>query len=62
MKVIVTALLFSISLSAFSADHSILAYGAKADGKTINTKAIQAAVDQCSKEHGGRVMVPAGVF
>jgi polygalacturonase len=62
MKALFTALLLSISISAFSADHNILTFGAKADGKTVNTKAIQAAVDQCSSEHGGRVIVPAGVF
>lgn len=62
MKAFFTILLFSISFSAFSADHNILTYGAKADGKTVNTKAIQAAVNKCSAEHGGRVIVPAGVF
>ena len=36
---------------------SILDFGAVGDGKTINTKAIQAAVDA-----GGTVYIPAGVF
>jgi polygalacturonase len=62
MKVFATCILLCISLAGFSADHNILTFGAKADGKTINTKAIQAAVDKCSEEHGGRVIVPAGVF
>ena len=42
-------------------DFNILDFGAIADGKTINTKAIQAAIDECAKE-GGRVVVPAGLF
>lgn len=62
MKTYFTCLLLCCSITAFSADHNILEYGAKADGKTKNTRAIQAAVDKCSREHGGRVIVPAGKF
>ena len=36
-------------------------FGAVADGRTLNTAAIQAAIDECGKV-GGRVTVPAGVF
>ncbi len=43
-------------------DYRIESFGAVADGKTINTKMIQAAVDACAKAGGGRVVVPAGVF
>lgn len=43
-------------------DHDIREYGAAADGKTVNTKAIQAAVDACAAVGGGRVVVPAGTF
>ena len=42
--------------------HNILDYGAVADGKTVNTAAIQKAVDACAAEGGGQVLVPAGVF
>ena len=38
----------------------ITEYGAVADGSTINTAAIQAAIDACPE--GGIVQVPAGVF
>lgn len=37
-------------------------YGAVADGQTINTKAIQAAIDQCESDGGGTVVVPEGTF
>jgi alpha-L-rhamnosidase len=41
---------------------SITSHGAKADGKTINTRAIQATIDQLAASGGGTVVVPAGVF
>lgn len=40
---------------------NILDYGAIADGQTDNTKAIQAAIDECAKG-GGTVTVPEGTF
>ncbi|MBQ6471446.1 MAG: hypothetical protein IJJ33_05645 [Victivallales bacterium] len=41
---------------------NIVDFGAVADGKTVNTKAIQAAIDACVAVGGGVVTVPAGVF
>ncbi len=32
------------------------------DGKTLNTKAIQAAIDRVAADGGGRVVIPAGRF
>jgi polygalacturonase len=37
-------------------------FGAKADGKTINTVAIQNAIDKASQSGNGMVLVPAGKF
>jgi polygalacturonase len=37
-------------------------FGAVADAKTVNTKAIQAAIDQCAAGGGGVVVVPKGTF
>jgi polygalacturonase len=38
-------------------------FGAVADGKTVNTKAIQAAIDKCAaNKKGGVVVVPKGTF
>jgi len=42
--------------------YNIRDFGAKGDGKTLDTKAIQAAVDACTADQGGTVLVPAGVF
>ena len=37
-------------------------FGAKPDGRTDCTAAFRAAIDQCSKAGGGRVVVPAGTY
>lgn len=37
-------------------------FGAVADGKTLNSQAIQKAIDKCYKSGGGRVVVPAGTW
>jgi hypothetical protein len=42
--------------------YNILDFGAKGDGKTLDTQALQAAIDACQKDQGGTVLVPAGVF
>jgi len=40
----------------------ITQYGAIADGKTLNTQAIQKAIDACAKSGGGHVVIPSGSF
>ena len=42
--------------------YNIRDFGAVGDGKTLNTTAVQAAVDACYRDRGGTVLVPAGVF
>jgi hypothetical protein len=42
--------------------YNIRDYGAVGDGKTLNTKAVQSAIDACHKDKGGVVIVPAGDF
>lgn len=42
--------------------YNIADFGAVADGKTINTEAIQKAIEQCYEEGGGTVYIPEGVF
>ncbi|MGH9378413.1 MAG: glycoside hydrolase family 28 protein [Terriglobia bacterium] len=41
---------------------NVLNYGAAGDGKRMDTKAIQAAIDACAKIGGGTVFLPAGKY
>ena len=41
---------------------TILDFGAVGDGKTLNTGAIQSAIDACTASGGGRVVIPAGKY
>lgn len=43
-------------------DFSILTFGAISNGTTMNTKAIQKAVDVASEKGGGRVIIPKGIY
>lgn len=43
-------------------DFIITHYGAKGDGKTLNTEAFKKAIAACAKSGGGRVVVPLGNF
>ena len=42
--------------------YNIRDFGAKGDGVTLDTAALQAAIDACNRDQGGTVLVPAGVF
>src|SRR5207248_7989898 len=42
--------------------YNIRDFGAKGDGVTLDTAAVQAALDACTNDQGGMVLVPAGTF
>ena len=44
------------------AEALITEFGARPDGATINTKAIQAAIDHLASRRGGTVVIPQGTF
>src|SRR5262249_15198184 len=41
---------------------AITEFGAVADGKTLNTKAIQSGIDQLASAGGGTLVIPEGTF
>ena len=42
--------------------YNIRDFGAKGDGTTLDTAALQSAIDACARDMGGTVLVPAGTF
>lgn len=52
-----------IQSASFKKDSiNIKSFGAVADGLTLNTKSITAAIDACNKKGGGVVIIPAGIW
>ena len=62
IKGIGVATLLLFAGSAFAADYNIKDYGAVSDTTQLSTDAVQQAIDACSMEGGGRVLVPAGQY
>ncbi|WP_238386515.1 glycosyl hydrolase family 28-related protein [Chitinophaga rupis] len=64
MRNLITVILYCmITGSAYrvsAAGVNITTYGGVGDGHTLNTWAIQTAIDACSKTGGGSVILPAG--
>ncbi|WP_218972128.1 glycoside hydrolase family 28 protein [Labilibaculum filiforme] len=56
----VFVLLSLFTVQAFSKNFNVLDFGAKADGITKDTKAVQSAIDACTENGGGLVLIPAG--
>ncbi len=61
MPGIVFAAIFSHAVFA-AGTHQFPVTNAAGDGVTVNTKMIQAAIDQCAAAGGGTVVIPKGVF
>jgi polygalacturonase len=66
-RFLITVLLAAIPFAQAMADATtgvfdVRAYGAAGDGKKLDTKAIQDAVDACARCGGGRVVLPGGTF
>ena len=55
-------LLVSCKTNSVSTEFLITEFGAIADGETLNTSAIQDAIDAAEQAGGGEVIIPPGVF
>ncbi|MBQ4147592.1 MAG: glycoside hydrolase family 28 protein, partial [Prevotella sp.] len=42
--------------------YNVIDFGAKGNGKVLDSNAIQKAIDQCYKDGGGTVLVPVGTY
>lgn len=63
MKTVINIILtLTFAIGVRGAEYNIMLYGAKADTTFLSTKAIQQAIDDCSKAGGGKVLVPAGEY
>ena len=63
LQTLLIALLLTGSLFAQSGVfYNVKDYGAKGDGQTIDTKAIEAAIDAAAAKGGGTVFFPAGNY
>jgi polygalacturonase len=58
----IASLLVLQTLSAFPRTHSVIDFGAKGDGQTLDTAAINGAIEACARDGGGQVFLPAGTF
>jgi len=60
MKFLKHIIVLLLPLQLLAKDFNVTDYGAKADGVTVDTKAVQLAIDACTKNGGGRVLIPSG--
>ncbi|MDE6061130.1 MAG: right-handed parallel beta-helix repeat-containing protein, partial [Duncaniella sp.] len=65
MKKILSTLIYMVLaavMTAGAATFNVRKYGAKGNGKRMDTQAIQKAIDACNAAGGGVVTVPAGTY
>ncbi|MDP4680802.1 MAG: hypothetical protein NWS46_10585, partial [Cyclobacteriaceae bacterium] len=62
LSILFSALLFINSTFSKDGIYNVVDFGAINDGKALNTKAIQEAIDACAQQGGGKVIVPPGVY
>ncbi len=64
LLLVLTACLMSCGMMAANASsvYNVRDFGARGDGKTLDSPAINAAIQQAVKDGGGQVLLPAGTY
>ena len=62
IKIFFTAIFFLLMAQISAKDYYATDFGAKADGKTINTRTIQRAIDYVNENGGGRLVFQIGNY
>lgn len=62
MKRLFITILAVVCTMQMMADYNVKDFGAKGDGTTLDSPAINAAIEEAVKNGGGRVVVPAGRY
>ncbi len=60
--VLILLVVFNSIPSFAQKEYNVVKEGAVGDGQTLNTKAIQRAIDKASRSGGGKVIIPEGRF
>ena len=59
---IAVILLLLLNACNRSGGYNVTRFGAVGDGEKLDTEALQSAIDACTKEGGGTVVLPAGIY
>ena len=62
MKKILIIVCVFLNLNLFATDYSVHDFGIQSDGKTLNSKSIQGAIDYISNNGGGRLIFSSGSY
>jgi polygalacturonase len=61
-RIILTMASLLMAFNLCAREYNITGYGSISDTTVLSTKAIQAAIDDCSRNNGGKVIIPAGSY
>lgn len=61
-KVLLAIFCMATAFAYATGDYDVKDFGAKGDGKALDHEAVNAAIDRCVSDGGGRVVVPSGTY